>query len=115
VDDARGLYEGGVLYNDTDVTQLASIDIKQPHRPVDVEVVKGDTEGYVRTYIILPSTIYGIAAGPLVDDGISKSHSAQIPSQIKASIARGQGGVTGEGKNIWPHVHVDDGISGFSM
>lgn len=107
-DDARGLYEGGTLYDDTDVSQLASIDVKQPHRPVDIEVVKADTDGYVRTYIILPSTIYGIASGPLVNDGISNPHSAQIPLQIRASIARGQGGVIGTGKNVWSHVHVDD-------
>jgi hypothetical protein len=64
--------------------------------------------GYVRTYIILPGTIYGIATGMLYDFGISNPHSIQIPLAIKSSLDRGQGGVVGEGKNIWPHVEVHE-------
>lgn len=64
--------------------------------------------GYVKTYIILPSTIYGIATGKLVDIGVQNCYSIQIPSLIKASLARGQAAVVGEGKNIWPHVHIDE-------
>jgi hypothetical protein len=94
---------------------MAAINPKALHREVDIEVVKGDTEGYVKTYIVLPSTIYGIASGPLVDAGFANPHSVQIPGQIKLGLVRGQAGVTGEGKNVWPHVHIDDGISGSSV
>jgi hypothetical protein len=62
----------------------------------------------VKVYIILPSTIYGIATGKLVELGIQNPHSIQIPSLINASLARGQGGMVGLGKNIWPNVHVGD-------
>lgn len=65
--------------------------------------------GYIKTYIILPSTIYGIATGKLVDIGVQHSHSQQIPGLIKAALARGQAGMVGEGKNIWPHVNIEDG------
>ncbi|TFY52256.1 hypothetical protein EVG20_g10632 [Dentipellis fragilis] len=64
--------------------------------------------GYARTYIILPAMIYGLATGKLVDTGIVKRRSIQVPAIIKASLARGQGGVVGEGKNFWPNVHIDD-------
>jgi hypothetical protein len=66
-------------------------------------------KGYVKTYIVLPSTIYGFATGKLVDLGIQNRQSQQIPTLIKVSIARGQAGMVGEGKNIWPHVHIDEG------
>ena len=56
----------------------------------------------------MPSTIYGIATGKLVDLGIQNIHSELIPGLIKVSLARGQGGMVGEGKNIWSHVHIDE-------
>lgn len=68
----------------------------------------GNTAGYVRTHIIVPSTIYGIASNPLVDAGLANAHSIQIPSLIKAGIDRGQAGTVGKGANRWPNVHVDD-------
>ena len=64
--------------------------------------------GYVRSYIILPSTIYGIVSNNLVAAGIQNPHSIQIPLLIRASIDRGQGGVVGLGKNIWPNVDIDE-------
>ena len=65
--------------------------------------------GYVKTYIVLPGTIWGIASGRLVDLGLQNAHSQQVPGLVKIGIERGQGGVVGLGKNIWPHVHISDG------
>ena len=65
--------------------------------------------GYARTYIILPSTIYGIEKNGLTEAGIQNPHSIQVPTLIRASLDRGQGGVVGLGKNKWPNVHIDDG------
>ena len=112
-DNAAGLYAGTRIYDDSSVEDIESLPLTQIHRPVDVTVVSADTGGYVKTYIILPSTIYGIASNPLVDAGIQNPHSIQIPSIIRASLSRGQGGVVGEGKNIWPNVQIDDGRSKF--
>ncbi|EIW84032.1 NAD(P)-binding protein [Coniophora puteana RWD-64-598 SS2] len=64
--------------------------------------------GYAKTYIILPSTIYGLATGPLVDHKISNDHSVQVPALIKAGVVRKQGGVVNEGLNRWPCVHIND-------
>lgn len=67
--------------------------------------------GYVKSYIVLPSTIYGLATGKLVDMGIQNRHSVQIPFLINASLARGQAGIVGEGKNVWPNVNIDESES----
>jgi len=66
--------------------------------------------GYVRTYILLPSTIWGIASGLLADKGIQHKYSEQVPLLIRASLARGRGGMVGQGKNIWPDVHINDSM-----
>ena len=67
------------------------------------------SSGYVRTFIVVPSTIYGIAQGPLVDLGIQNPYSIQIPALIRASLDRGQAGMVGQGKNLWPNVEIGEG------
>ncbi|KAH9972083.1 hypothetical protein BGW80DRAFT_393946 [Lactifluus volemus] len=108
MDNAAGLHGSDVIYVDTNPEQFESIPETALHRPVDSAVVGADKEGYARTYIILPPTIWGIATGKLYDLGISNRHSIQIPLAIKASLDRGQGGVIGEGKNTWPHVEIHE-------
>ncbi|KAH9052953.1 hypothetical protein EDB83DRAFT_2619944 [Lactarius deliciosus] len=108
MDNAAGLHDTDVIYADTDPEQIESLPDTAAHRLVDREVVAADKEGYVRTYIVLPSTIYGIATGKLFDLGISHAHSIQLPAAIRGSLDRGQGGVIGEGKNIWPNVEVHE-------
>jgi len=107
-DNAKGLYHYDTIYNDADPDQIETLAPTQPHREVDLEIVNADKQGYVKTYIILPSTIYGMSTGKLVDLGIANPHSIQIPLLINASLARGQGGVVGEGKNLWPNVEIHD-------
>ncbi|EIW84049.1 NAD(P)-binding protein [Coniophora puteana RWD-64-598 SS2] len=108
VDRAEGAYESKTFYDDTDANQIESLADDQPHRNVDLLVVAADKEGYIKSYIILPSTIFGIATGPLFDKGIANPHSQQIPFLIKTGISRKQGGVVGEGVARWPCVHIDD-------
>ncbi|KAF8656861.1 hypothetical protein AX16_002408 [Volvariella volvacea WC 439] len=107
-DNAQGLHSTDVIYSDTDIAQLESLPITQPHRQVDLALVAADQQGYARTYIVLPGTIYGRASGSLADLGLQNPRSQQIPGLIKIGIDRGQGGVIGKGKNIWPNVHIDD-------
>jgi len=108
MDDAAGLRDTDVVYVDTNPHVFDAIPPTALHRPVDLEVVAADKEGYVRKYIILPPTIYGKATGKLYDLGISNPHSIQIPVAIRTALDRGQGGVIGEGKNIWPHVELNE-------
>jgi nucleoside-diphosphate-sugar epimerase len=107
-DNALGKFTYDTVYDDSDPDQIESLPASQLHRNVDLLIVDADKQGYVDTYIILPSTIYGLAKGPLVDLGIQNPFSVQIPGLIKYNIKRGQSGVVGEGKNTWPHVSNED-------
>ncbi|KAJ8072687.1 hypothetical protein PM082_016246 [Marasmius tenuissimus] len=108
MDDANGMYASKTIYNDENVSQIESLPPSQPHRHVDLAIVAGDKEGYIKSYIILPSTIYSIAHGKLFEVGISHSQSQQIPNLIKRGVQRGRAGMVGEGKNIWPNVDIHD-------
>ncbi|KLO17101.1 NAD-binding protein [Schizopora paradoxa] len=107
-DQAAGLYTGEKVYNDANPDDIESLPLTQVHRPVDVAVIDAGKAGYAKTYIICPSTIYGVVSNPLVDAGIQNPHSIQIPQIIRAGIDRGQGGMVGLGENLWPNVWVDD-------
>lgn len=65
--------------------------------------------GYVKTYIVLPSTIYGRAVGSLVDAGLQNNRSQQIPGLVRISLDLRRPAMVGEGKNIWPNVHISEG------
>ena len=67
-----------------------------------------NSPGYARTYIVLPSTIYGLASNPLVAAGIANPHSVALPILIRVALARGRAGQLGEGREIWGNVHIDD-------
>ncbi|KAF5342102.1 hypothetical protein D9611_001597 [Ephemerocybe angulata] len=74
-DDVVGQSATDTIYDDLDVAQLNLIPDTQVHRNVDLELLRGDEEGYVKSYIILPSTIYGLASNILVDLGIQNPRS----------------------------------------
>ncbi|KAH8117907.1 hypothetical protein DFH11DRAFT_1571372 [Phellopilus nigrolimitatus] len=107
-DNAAGMFATERVYDDAKVEDIESLPVSQIHRPVDVAVVEADKQGYAKTYIILPSTIYAVAKNGLTDAGIQNPHSIQVPLLIRASLDRGQGGMVGLGKNKWPNVHIDD-------
>ncbi|TFY68537.1 hypothetical protein EVG20_g3523 [Dentipellis fragilis] len=107
-DDALGDRISDTIYYDSKPEQLDALPDTQIHRDVDLEIIGADKAGYARTYIIFPGTIYGTVSGKLVDTGITNRHSVQVPGLIKASLHRGNAAVVGEGKNIWPHVEIND-------
>ncbi|KAG6808293.1 hypothetical protein H0H92_004623 [Tricholoma furcatifolium] len=107
-DNAKGEHATETVYDDADAAQIESLALSQPHRPVDVELDAADEKGYVRTYIILPSTIYGIVNNKFTAVGIQNPRSIQLPALVNASLARGQGGTVGAGKNLWNNVAIDD-------
>jgi len=108
IDFTEGNYATDTVWDDTDVAKLDTIKDTQPHRNVDKLVLGADEEGYVKTYIVLPSTIYGFASGKLVDLEVQHTRSIQIPLVVSASIARKRAGYVGQGLNLWPNVHIDD-------
>jgi len=107
-DDAAGLRATETVWDDANPDQLEQLAPSAPHRNVDLEILQADKEGYVKAYLITPSTIYGVASGKFVDAGLQNKHSIQIPALIVASLQRGQAGMVGKGANVWPNVHVDD-------
>ncbi|TFK44062.1 NAD-binding protein [Crucibulum laeve] len=107
-DDAAGMYATDVVYNDADADQIETLPPTALHGDIDTELLKGDKEGYIKLYIVLPGTVYGIASNTLVEAGIQNAYSMQIPDLIKASLDRGQAGMVGKGQNLWPNVHVDE-------
>ncbi|KAG6915102.1 hypothetical protein DXG01_013422 [Tephrocybe rancida] len=107
-DKAAGEYTYDTIYDDANSDQIATLPVTQQHRWVDVELDAADAKGYVKSYIILPSNIYGIATHNLVELGISNPRSTQLPLLIDAALDRGQAGTVGAGKNIWNDVHIDD-------
>ncbi|KAJ7727296.1 hypothetical protein DFH07DRAFT_231635 [Mycena maculata] len=107
-DSSDGMYPSSTIYSDLNISQLETLSPDQPHRNVDLTLVQADSKGYVKTYIILPSTIYGFASGPLVENGLQNPRSQQIPRLVDVGLARGQGGMVGKGKNWWGNVHIDD-------
>ncbi|KAH8100946.1 NAD(P)-binding protein [Cristinia sonorae] len=103
-----GMFPGKVIYDDTNIEQMASLAPSQVHRNVDLEIVNADQAGYIKGYIVIPSTIYGIANHKLVQAGISNCHSDQIPTLIKIALKRGEAGMTGKGLSLWPDVDIDE-------
>ncbi|VDC00638.1 unnamed protein product [Peniophora sp. CBMAI 1063] len=108
IDDAKGMHDNHITYDDSSVESIESLPPDAFHRQVDLEIVKADQEGYVRTHIIIPSTIWGILDGRLAEEGISHLYSHQIPWAIVTGIKRGQGGMIGKGLNVWPHVELHE-------
>ncbi|KAF7316900.1 Rab guanyl-nucleotide exchange factor [Mycena chlorophos] len=107
-DDADGMFASETIYSDLDIELLESLPPTQPHRDVDLAIVAADSEGYLKSYIILPSTIYGLATGIVAEQGLQNTRSQQIPRLARVSVQRGQGAMIGEGRNYWNNVHIDD-------
>jgi len=105
---ARGMHPTETIYDDMDPDQIETLPDTQPHRDVDLTIVEADKEGYLKSYIVLPSTIYGIASNPLVEAAVQNAYSQQIPKLIRVSLARGQGGMIGKGLSIWPNVDIEE-------
>ncbi|KAH9949982.1 hypothetical protein B0H21DRAFT_706690 [Amylocystis lapponica] len=107
-DNAAGMHPTSTIYYDSNPAQIESLAPTQFHRNVDLEIVGADARGYIKSYIMVPSTIWGAPSGPLVDAGVVHLHSHQIPLLVKACLGRGQAGMVGAGKNVWPNVNLDE-------
>ena len=116
VDDARGAYatRPEKIFDDLDIERAKAIPVAALHHNVDLLILDADTAGYMRGYLVNPSTIYGASTNELATAGLTDTHSNQTPVLIQASLARKEAGVVGTGKAIWPTIHVDDSESRFS-
>lgn len=104
----QGMAVTDTIYDDADIEQIKSISPEAPHRAVTLTFVNADTEGWMKTYIVMPGMIYGAASSPLVDAGIQYSRSRGLPLGMNPTISRGRPGVIGKGLTVWATVHVED-------
>ncbi|KAG7096106.1 hypothetical protein E1B28_006782 [Marasmius oreades] len=98
----------GIVWDDEDVAQLDTIHPEAIHRPAELKVLAADQEGYVKTYIVSPSIIYGIARNPLVEAGIANAATVLFKMLVPPAVKRGAGIFVLDGKNRWPNVHIDE-------
>jgi len=108
IDNAGGEYEGTEIYSDLNVTKIESVHGSQPHRVVDLAIVAAAEEGYAKTWIVFPSTIWGLADTVFVKERLQKPDSVQVPGRIKLAVNLGKAVYVGEGLNVWPHVCIDE-------
>ncbi|KAJ5274042.1 hypothetical protein N7478_009167 [Penicillium angulare] len=71
-------------------------------RITDVAVVEIGLSVGVKTYIVVPPTIYGMGSGPFA------TLSQQIPNLARMAKKRGSAAVIETGKATWNHVHMSD-------
>ncbi|KAK7032153.1 hypothetical protein VNI00_013327 [Paramarasmius palmivorus] len=115
------------VYHDDDVAAIESVPATNIHRHTDVPIALADGEGmypqclciskrvthldtgYVRTYIVVPSVVYGTARNALVDAGIAKDSVFIFNFFGGIAIKRGQGfTIASAGENLWPCIHIDE-------
>ncbi|VDC02361.1 unnamed protein product [Peniophora sp. CBMAI 1063] len=105
--DAMGSPASGPALSDMD-PNLYDHKNALPYTAINDALIAADAEGFVRTYIVFPSVVYGTLKGLLVDAGIAHAYSLAIAVAVKLSIQRGQGAMVGPGLNRWSGAHVDD-------
>lgn len=67
----------------------------------------------MKTYLVIPSNVWGLASGRLVDVGVQNPQSKLIPTITRGDLDKGKAMIVGEGKNIWGHVQIDEGKHGY--
>jgi nucleoside-diphosphate-sugar epimerase len=97
-DDARGNRVAEAIFDED--TPFVVPSAKQDRRDIDLMVLRASESG-VRSAVICPSNIYGIARG-------LNPHSVQIPFLANNARKHGFVQVVGRGVNRWSNVHIDD-------
>ncbi|KAJ7661706.1 hypothetical protein B0H17DRAFT_320768 [Mycena rosella] len=108
VDESFGMYGPKEIIDDIDSERIAALPITQPHRHVDLELVEADLQGYVRTYIVVPGAVYGIATGKVANSGAQNTRNKLFGLFCHMSFARKAAFMIGEGKNEWPHIEIGE-------
>lgn len=92
------------IWDDADAAAHAAIPPHAPHRSVDLEVFAAAKEGLLKTYLVVPPTVFGKGLGPFAADRMS----IQLPRLVHASLAAGRALHVGTGEAQWTNVHVAD-------
>ncbi|KAG8859277.1 hypothetical protein FRB96_004492 [Tulasnella sp. 330] len=108
-DKPLGEFKDIKIYDDLKVEDIRSIDEKQPHRSVDLQIFAAGEQGSIDTYIIAPSTIYGIGRGPV------RNMSIQVNEVIRTGVKNKQVLLVGPGTNVWNNVHISDLVELYTL
>lgn len=92
------------LWDDADANAHLAIPARAPHRLVDLDVFAASKSGSVKTYLVVPPTVFGRGLGPFAEHRVS----IQIPRLIYQSLISERVQYVGTGENIWANVHVAD-------
>jgi len=106
-DDSMGEYASEKIWDDSDEA-LSALPATTIHRHVDIPLANAHKEGYVRTYIIAPPLVYGLASGTFVDAEVQSPIPTFLTLISKIAFERGSCGMVGPGKNIWTTVELHD-------
>ncbi|KAH9939261.1 NAD(P)-binding protein [Epithele typhae] len=109
LEDSRGAARpDAIVYDDMNMEHVKSIPPDAIHRPVDTLIVAADVAGHVRAHMVAPSIVFGMTSHALVAARIANASSSAMAHLARTAIARGRPPVVGEGKSVWPIVHIDD-------
>ncbi|KAF9512445.1 hypothetical protein BS47DRAFT_1345371 [Hydnum rufescens UP504] len=97
------LIEGAKLWDDSKPEDIKAINIKQPHRQIDLAILDSAKNNKFISYIIAPSIIYGVAHG-----NPGNKITVIQPAMIRLAIQRRQAVYGGKGTNRWNVVHITD-------
>ncbi|GAA5980981.1 hypothetical protein JCM10908_003939 [Rhodotorula pacifica] len=104
-DHAEGKYASDKVYSDEkdDIYEFERTHPEEySQRVTDIAVTNTAEELGVKSYIIIPPTIYGKGSG------FFATISQQIPHLARLAIREGQSISINEGKSIWNHAHIED-------
>jgi nucleoside-diphosphate-sugar epimerase len=107
-DNAMGAFTSDIIWHDDDPDQIETIPDDAPHRSVELMILNADKQGYIKSYIITPPTVWGYPTNKVAKTGVTRRHSHQIPLLINTSLARGNGGIFDKGLNVWANVNIDE-------
>ncbi|KAL0061733.1 hypothetical protein AAF712_011405 [Marasmius tenuissimus] len=107
-DTSVGEYTSETIYDDENVEQLDKIFPDALHRPVNLEVLKADEDGYVKTHTICPGIVYDGTRNALVDAVTANSETVLFKMLVPPAIKRGYAIIVGKGENVWLNVHIDE-------
>ncbi|KAG9098449.1 hypothetical protein FS749_003780 [Ceratobasidium sp. UAMH 11750] len=96
-------------WDDVNTAALKSIDIKAPHRIVDIEAIKAHDQDIADVYVLCPATIYGVGTGPV------RRASMQIPKLVEIFLKTRRAEYVSKGTNIWSNIHVQDLVQVFLL
>ena len=92
------------IWDDADFEAHTAIPSFAPHRHVDIEIFVAAQTGLIKTYLVVPPTVFGKGLGPFAEQRMS----IQIPRLVYHSLMNRRVMYVGKGENQWTNIHVAD-------